>query len=64
MHARDIHIRVTPKDGSPSHVQQRRVWDADRFMASVQAQYNKEGKETVTLATEAEYKAQQQKGKK
>lgn len=64
MQARDIYIRVTPKDGSASHVQQRRVWDADKFMASVQAQYNKEGKATVTLATEAEYKAQQQKGKK
>ncbi len=64
MQARDIHIRVTPKDGTASHIQQRRVWDADKFMASVQAQYNKEGKATVTLATEADYKAQQQKGKK
>lgn len=64
MQARDIHIRVTPKDGTAGHVQQRRVWDADKFMASVQAQYSKEGKATVTLATEAEYKAQQQKGKK
>lgn len=64
MQARDIHIRITPKDGSASHIQQRRVWDADKFMESVQAQYNKEGKAVVTLATESDYRTQQQKGKK
>jgi len=60
--ARDLYVRTTEPSGK-SHVAQHRVWDADRFLCSLQLQAreqaakDKKKPDVVTLATEAEYRA-------
>lgn len=63
MLARDFHIRITAADGK-NHIQQHRVWDADRFLTSTAAAYAKDQENPckVTVATEADYREQQKKG--
>jgi hypothetical protein len=51
--ARDIYLRHTDKDGE-SHVQEHRVWDAERFLSSQQAAASKE-KGSVQLSTREVY---------
>lgn len=59
--ARDLYFRVTGAEGK-THVEHARVWDADRFMAAQRERGIKQDKPEdryiVTIATEAEYKAQ------
>jgi len=61
MEPRDIYIRVTEKTGS-THIQERRVWDADRFLRSVQEQYKKEGG-TASISTRDAYLEQRNRAK-
>lgn len=62
MSARDFYLRVTDKAGK-SIIHRHRVWDADRFLLSMQEQHakDKESPSVVTVSNEAEFKAQQRK---
>lgn len=60
--ARDLYVRTTEPSGK-SHVAQHRVWDAERFLASLQRQAreqaakDKKAPDVITLATANEYRA-------
>lgn len=53
----EIFVRYTGKEGK-SYVNQHRVWDAERFMATRQAEAKNEGgKAKVEHITEQQYRA-------
>lgn len=60
--ARDLYVRTTEPCGK-SRVTQHRVWDAERFIASLQRQSREQAAkddkkpDVVTLATATEYRA-------
>lgn len=66
--SRDVFVRRTDPNGKrPSVITQHLAWDPAEFMASQVKQYDTEAKpeerQTISLATAADYRAQQKKGR-
>ena len=64
--SRDVFVRRTDKAGK-SVVTQHLAWDPAEFLASQVKQYDTDAKpeerQTISLATAADYRAQQKKGR-
>jgi len=66
--SRDVFVRHTDPNGKrPPVITQHLAWDPAEFMASQVKQYDTEAKpaerQTISIATAAEYRAQQTKGR-
>ncbi|WP_438859295.1 hypothetical protein [Achromobacter spanius] len=66
--SRDVFVRRTDPNGKrPPVITQHLAWDPAEFMASQVKQYDTEAKpeerQTISIATAADYRAQQMKGR-
>ena len=66
MEARDLFLKYTPASGAP-HIQQHRVWDAERFFAAQTKACGPDAKpadrQTVELSSKAAYEAARKPGR-
>jgi hypothetical protein len=66
--SRDVFVRRTDPNGKrPPVITQHLAWDSAEFLASQVKQYDTDAKpeerQTISLATAADYRAQQKKGR-